>query len=124
VSVVVDTSVWVEWLKGRPVDAVDQALDLGLVVLPPLVIAELVAGARRAGEREQLEAALADLPMCDCQRSHWTRVGALRARALAHGVSVSTPDAHIAQCALDLQATLLTRDTVFAELAKVCPLKL
>ena len=123
-SVIVDTSVWVDWLKGRPVVAVDQALDRGLVVLPPLVIAELVAGARRAGEREQLEAALADLPMCDCQRSHWARAGALRARALAHGVSLSTPDAHIAQCALDLEATLLTRDTVFAQLAKLCPLKL
>ena len=123
-SVVVDTSVWVDWLKGRPVVAVDQALDRGLVVLPPLVIAELVAGARRAGEREQLEAALADLPMCDCQRSHWAHVGALRARALAHGVSLSTPDAHIAQCALDLDATLLTRDAVFTELAALCPLKL
>ena len=122
-SVVVDTSVWVDWLKGHPVVAVDQALDRGLVVLPPLVIAELVAGARRAGERDQLEAALADLPMCDCQRSHWTRVGALRARALAHNVSLSTPDAHIAQCALDLDATLLTRDAVFTELAAICPLR-
>lgn len=123
-SVVVDTSVWVDWLKGRPVVAVDEALDRGLVVLPPLVIAELVAGARRVGEREQLEAALADLPMCDCQRSHWMRVGALRARALAHGVSLSTPDAHIAQCALDLEATLLTRDAVFTQLSALCPLKL
>lgn len=123
-SVVVDTSVWVDWLKGRPVDAVDQALDRGLVVLPPLVIAELVAGARRAGEREQLEAALADLPMCDCPRSHWARVGALRARALSRGLSFSTPGAHVAQCALDLEATLLTRDAVFTQLAALCPLRL
>lgn len=123
-SVVVDTSVWIDWFKGRQVDAVDQALDRGLVVLPPLVIAELVAGARRTGEREQLEAALADLPMCECPRPHWARVGALRARALSHGLTVSTPDAHIAQCALDLDATLLTRDEVFSRLATLCPLRL
>ena len=123
-NVVVDTSVWIDWFKGQQLGAVDQALDHGLVVLPPLVIAELVAGARRTGEREQLEAALADLPMCECPRLHWARVGALRARALSHGVNVSTPDAHIAQCALDLDATLLTRDAVFSRLATLCPLRL
>lgn len=123
-SVVVDTSVWIDWFKGRQVDAVDQALDRGLVVLPPLVIAELVAGARRRGEREQLEAALTDLPMCECPRAHWVRVGALRARALSRGLAVSTPDAHVAQCALDLEAALLTRDAVFTQLAALCPLKL
>lgn len=123
-SVVVDTSVWIDWFKGRQVDAVDQALDRGLVVLPPLVLAELVAGARRRGEREQLEAALTDLPMCECPRAHWARVGVLRARALSRGLTISTPDAHVAQCALDLEATLLTRDAVFTQLAALCPLKL
>ena len=54
-SVVVDTSVWVGWLKGHPAPGVDDALDRGLVVLPPLVIAELVAGTRRRRDRETLE---------------------------------------------------------------------
>ena len=62
--------------------------------------------------------------MCDAPRAHWLRVGDLRARALARGIAVSTPDAHVAQCALDLDAPLLTRDGVFARLAAICPLKL
>ena len=40
------------------------------------------------------------------------------------GFSVSTPDAHVARCALDLDAELLTEDRIFATLARHVPLKL
>ena len=41
-----------------------------------------------------------------------------------HGVSVSTPDAHVAQCALDRGAWLLSRDKIFPDIAQVLPLQL
>lgn len=52
------------------------------------------------------------------------RVGELRAGLLVHGLQVSTPDAHVAQCALDLDAELLTEDAVFRRVAKYTALHL
>lgn len=46
------------------------------------------------------------------------RVGRLRAQLFLKGISVSTPDAHVAQCALDVNADLLSEDHVFSAIAK------
>ena len=51
-------------------------------------------------------------------------MGRLRADLRARGLSVSTPDAHVAQCALDVDGLLLTEDAVFAKIAHVAPLRL
>ena len=55
-----------------------------------------------------------------------TRLDPIRLRAdlRARGLSVSTPDAHVAQCALDVDGLLLTEDTIFAKIARVAPLRL
>jgi predicted nucleic acid-binding protein len=39
-------------------------------------------------------------------------------------VTVSVPDAHVAQCALDRDALLLTRDAIFEAMARLIPLRL
>lgn len=41
-----------------------------------------------------------------------------------HGINVTIPDAHLAQCALDRDATLLTRDEIFTRIAEHTPLRL
>ena len=56
--------------------------------------------------------------------SHWFRVGKLRATLRARGLSVSTPDAHVAQCAIETGGVLLTEDRVFEKIAKLVPLRL
>lgn len=55
---------------------------------------------------------------------HWIRVGELRRRCREKGLSVSTPDAHVAQCALDVDALLLTRDGIFSDIARHADLRL
>ena len=42
----------------------------------------------------------------------------------ARGLHVSTPDAHIAQCAIELDAPLLSRDRIFSKIAAVTRLRL
>jgi len=123
-AIVADTSEWVEYLAGRPAALLDHALAAGLVVVPPIVVAELLSGARATKDRERLEDLLRDLAMAAADFGHWARVGALRASLRSHGLSVSTPDAHVAQCALDQDAPLLTRDTVFSKIARLTPLRL
>ncbi|MEO8379895.1 MAG: PIN domain nuclease, partial [Acidobacteriota bacterium] len=55
---------------------------------------------------------------------HWIRVGDLRRLLARNGINATIPDAHVAQCALDRDAVLLTRDKVFAAIAKQTPLRL
>lgn len=51
-------------------------------------------------------------------------VGDLRRNLKLHGLNVTIPDAHIAQCALDRNAPLITRDAIFRRIAEHVPLRL
>jgi predicted nucleic acid-binding protein len=51
-------------------------------------------------------------------------VGRLRNSLAAKGLAISTPDAHVAQCALDLGADLLSADAVFRLVARHTKLSL
>ena len=122
-GVVVDTSTWIEFLAGRKAPEFEAALAQGAVVLPPIVVAELVSGARSARDRESILELLRDLPVHETPFEHWVRVGELRRRLIAKGEIISTPDAHVAQCALDRDDLLLSRDAVFARVARLEPLR-
>jgi predicted nucleic acid-binding protein len=101
-ALVVDTSSWVTYLGRGEGDALEEALGEGRVHLPPIVAAELLSGRMSPGQRRAREELLSDLPLCVSDRDHWFRVGRLRDQLAANGLSVSTPDAHVAQWALDL----------------------
>jgi predicted nucleic acid-binding protein len=123
-GIVVDTSVWIDYLAGTDIPLLDDSLKQGAVMLPPVVVAELVSGAHRPRELAALIGFLEELPLCDSLRDHWIRVGELRRCCREKGLSVSTPDAHVAQCALDADAQLLSRDRVFSEIARHTRLRL
>jgi predicted nucleic acid-binding protein len=101
-----------------------EALEEGRVHLPVVVAAELLSARLEASERRQLQDLLSDLPAIGLDVEHWFRVGKLRSHLRALGVSVSTPDAHVAQCALDAGAELLAEDRVFLKIAGAVPLRL
>ena len=123
-ALVVDTSSWVSYFSSSGPSVIDEALAEGRVFLPPLVAAELVSGRLTARQRTELESFLANLPLCMSGFDHWLRVGSLRAALFSTGLSVSTPDAHIAQCTLDLHGDLLSEDAVFSKVAKKTALKI
>lgn len=123
-ALVVDTSSWIAYFAGRGGEEIDVALAEGRVFLSPVVAAELLSGPLDAGQRSELEDLLSDLPLCAADLAHWFRVGRLRAAMRAKGVTVSTPDAHVAQCALDCRGTLLTEDRVFRHVARHTSLEL
>jgi predicted nucleic acid-binding protein len=123
-ALVVDTSSWIAWLAGGGSPAVDEALEEGRLHLPVIVAAELLSGRLDESERAELQDMLSDLPAVGTEADHWVRVGKLRADLRVKGLSVSTPDAHVAQCAIDTGGVLLTEDRVFEKIAKVVPLRL
>jgi tRNA(fMet)-specific endonuclease VapC len=122
-AVVVDTSAWIDFLAGEDVPLLADALADAAVVLPPIVAAELISGTRTARERAAIADLLRELPLHETPLTHWIDVGELRRTLRARGLSVSTPDAHVAQCALDRGALLLSRDLVFRRIARHCTLR-
>lgn len=123
-NVVVDTSVWIDFFAGKASAALESALQDGVVVLPPIVIAELLSGVHKPRQVQKLEAFLSELPVHPTPREHWNAVGRMRRLLQQRGVSMSTPDAHVAQSALDLGALLLTRDRVFSTVQRMIGLRL
>lgn len=123
-ALVVDTSSWIAWLAGGGSSLVDEALEEGRLHLPVIVAAELLSGRLSDSERAELQDMLSDLPAIGVDPEHWFRVGKLRAGLRAEGLSVSTPDAHVAQCAIDTGGVLLSEDRVFEKVARVVPLRL
>jgi predicted nucleic acid-binding protein len=124
VAVVADTSTWIDHLAGKPSPEMDAALRAESVVFPPLVVSELFAGADSPERRAMIGEFLQDFPIHDAGLDHWMSVGDLLRNLSRHGLNVTLPDAHVAQCALDLKATLLTRDAVFGRIAEHVPLRL
>lgn len=123
---IVDTSIWIDYFDGKPfdlVDDVDQALLETRVVVPPLVISELYSGARTVSQQTMLDEWVDKIPVFTTTIDHWQRVGHLRMFLAKKGVNISTPDAHIAQCAIDVKGYLLSHDGIFLLAAKHCGLQ-
>ncbi len=121
---VVDTSGWISYFAGRGSALIEDALAEGRVLVPPIVVAELLSGRMSAPHRAALEDLFSNLPLCATDLAHWCRVGRMRALLRAKGLSVSTPDAHVAQCAVDLRAELFTEDEIFERISRHQELRL
>lgn len=121
---IVDTSIWIAYFSGNFFPDLDTALEEGRVFLPPLVCSELLSGQMNKSQRADLIELLRELPPCDNSIDHWIRVGQLRRELKQKGLSLSTPDAHIAQCALDLGGLLYSTDKVFHKIPKSFKLRI
>lgn len=122
-DVIVDSSVWIDALGGETIEAIEAAMTAGTLVLTPLVIAEVLSGELTWLQQERVGELLQDFPMHETPLEHWMNVGALRRRLASHGVNVTISDAHVAQCAIDRDAMLYSRDAIFALMAKHMPLR-
>ena len=118
-----DSSSLVAYLSGMPgrdVDLIASAMASGQLALPPAVLTELLTdpGSRAA------ETQLANLILLDLTEGHWWRAGLSRRHLQRRGLKAKVADALIAQCCIDHDVALITRDKDFRHFAKHCGLKL
>jgi predicted nucleic acid-binding protein len=123
-AIVVDTSIWIDFFRGMALPALEGALKSGTAILSPVVAAELLSAPLSGRHRNDLKSFLEDLPIHPTPFGHWAEVGALRANLAKRGFTVSTPDAHVAQCALEMQGFLWTRDKIFTLIAEKVSIRL
>ncbi|MDA8039154.1 MAG: PIN domain-containing protein [Actinomycetota bacterium] len=122
-TVLADTSVWVEYLrrgKGSASARLDDLLVAGEVLVCGPVVAELLAGAKSA-DRGRLWLLMTGLPWADLGSVQWQSVGETAARLRQRGETVALTDVEIAIAAIDSSARLWTRDSDFKRVRGVLP---
>ncbi|OQC05604.1 MAG: Ribonuclease VapC15 [Candidatus Hydrogenedentes bacterium ADurb.Bin101] len=116
-SVLVDTSVWIDYFRGEgSVDTLDRLIDQNLVVVNELILAELLPFLYQKRQRK-LAALLQELqlqPMC----INWTEIIEMQTVCLRNGINgVGIPDLMIAQNVLQGGLSLFSRDRHFSLMA-------
>ena len=123
--VVLDTSVWIDALRGgKTAPAVREIVsDLRAILLAP-VVEELLVGARPGADSRALSEIISLTPIDVPGRDDYMGAGELGARLRRSGVSVGAIDLLIAQQALRLERPLWTLDAHFGAIAKHSRLRL
>ncbi len=123
--VLVDTTVWINWLRDSQDSAVlslDKLLEEGDAVLAPVILQEILQGAASATAlitlREQFEA----LPMLLPNAATYAEAGALYASCRWQGITPRSPhDCLIAWLAIENEVPLLHDDRDFEYIAGIEP---
>ncbi len=114
--VIVDTSVWLQFLKSGEA-AVRSEMNLlraqDEIAMVGVVMAELLQGARSQAELEQLSGWLTALPYVAETQETWLRVGSLSFQLSRRGIAVPMPDLLIAALAVQHGHDLYTLDEHF-----------
>jgi predicted nucleic acid-binding protein len=122
VSVLPDTSVWIDYFRGVEPGATE--LGTSLADKPPWIcgpiLTELIAGTPVA-QREDVWLALSSLPFVELGRDAWLRAGELAHDLRRRGDTVPLIDLLIAVAAVRADAELWTRDTDFERVGGVLP---
>jgi predicted nucleic acid-binding protein len=108
-----DTSTWIAFLQaeqGDDTQLLDKALKDRQVMMVPAVLTELLSDPHLPLEVGET---LAQIPMIEITQGYWKRAGVLRAKVLSRRRKARLGDALIAECCLDGNIGLITRDADF-----------
>ncbi len=121
----IDTGVWIDWLCHRDTvetEQLDRLLDKGRAWLMPVIVQELLQGARSEAALEDLRHQFSNQPLLLPQPQTHIEAGALYTRCRWRGFTIRSPhDCLIAALAVEHNATLLTLDRDFEPIAIIEP---
>lgn len=127
-GVIVDTSVWIAFFRGRPEDtttsdALDYLLSGDEVLINDIILTELVPFLNVRGENERASG-LSVLPSPSLE-TDWNELRNLQETCIRSGINkVGIPDLMVAQQAMRLDVPLFSIDKHFPLIAQIAPLRL
>jgi predicted nucleic acid-binding protein len=119
--ILVDSSVWVEFFRGRDLALVSrlyEALDGDDIVLAAPVRLEILTGARRS-ELGTLRRVFSALPVQYPTTETWQMLDGWTVEARERGLRFGAMDLLIAGIAAEAHATLWSKDSAFRSMAKL-----
>lgn len=125
--VLVDTSVWVDYLRGDTphiAEKLDGLIAAAEICVPKIVLAELLQGAKSGRDAAAVEEFPEAFTIIDQGPDTWVKAGNLSRRLRARGQTTHLVDCYIAVIADENGCAVLTLDEHFGEIQKVLPLRL
>ena len=118
--IAVDTSVWIDFFRGRAPAALKLPLllDRDEVALPVTVRIEILSGAKKS-ERQRLVRVLSALPILYPTDELWRRIDGWVAEGAAAGQRFGVGDLLVAALAVEHGCTLWSLDNDFARMARL-----
>jgi predicted nucleic acid-binding protein len=117
----IDTSVWVEFLRGKKTiikKRLENLLDENRAVVSGIILAELLTGISDEKEQHFLEECFLGLPYLEATREIFTAAGEMGAALRKKGITMPVSDLLIAALARTHALTVLTLDNHFLTLAR------
>ena len=124
-KIAADTSTIVAFFQGdfcaSDVKLLQEAIEKELLVLPPIVLSEILSVPKLPKE---IAHTIKKITLLECAPDFWIRVGQSRSILLRKKLKCRMADAIIAQCCIDSDTALITRDKDFRHFARHCNLHL
>jgi predicted nucleic acid-binding protein len=117
----VDTSVWVEFLRGERIaikKRLEKLLDENRTAVSGIILAELLSGISNEKDRDFLEESFLGLPFLETTRDIFATAGKMGAILRKKGTTMPLSDLLIAALAKTHTLTVLTLDNHFQTLAR------
>lgn len=115
--VIIDTSAWIESFRpGGDVklkERVKQLITEGAILLPGIIKAEILRGAKSKKEYETLDELLDGLIYLSVEENFWARLAKFSYGLLRAGIVVPLVDTYVALLAIENSTWLLHRDQHF-----------
>jgi tRNA(fMet)-specific endonuclease VapC len=117
-KIIVDTSVWIEYLKNKPTIAekLDRQLLAGDIFTVGPVIAELLQGAKTEKDYRMLKNSINGLPFIETSFENWALAGDISYKLRQKGITIPITDCIIAAVAFFNNASVMTHDRHFANI--------
>ena len=126
--VLIDTSVWIEYLQGTATEELQQLVDDLLsgkeIIVPRIVLAELVQGARSEKDIAAIREFLEAFSVVREGERTWMDAGKLSYDLKKKGKTISLADCYISVIAKENRASILTLDKHFKDMQNVAGLEL
>ena len=111
-KVIVDTSIWIEYLKSNHEIApgLDEGLLAGNIFMVGPVVSELLQGAKTENDYQALSSNIDGVPFINAEFADWQLAGKLSFKMKKIGVAIAITDCVIAAIAINNGAVVYTLD--------------
>jgi len=124
--ILADTTVWVHFLRGSGIQFQERLVPLIMadrLAITPVIIMEILRGAKSQKEYDKLSKDLAALRSFDVSTKVWQRAFKLGYTLRHKGINAPMTDTLIAAVAQEHNALLLHADRHYEMIASITPLK-
>ncbi len=120
-KIVVDTSIWIEYLKNNfeIAPGLDKELLAGNIFMVGPVVSELLQGAKTENDYRALSSTIDGVPYINAEFADWQLAGKLSFRMKKKGVTIAITDCLIAAIAMNNGAAVYTLDQDFQSIPDV-----